>query len=120
MTKSELIEKIAKKQPHLPYKDVELSVKTLIEQMAQKLSTGSRIEIRGFGSFSLHFRPPRIGRNPKTGDAVALSGKYVPHFKPGKELRERVNNVNDVSNEASLNEEEQQAAQPPLQQAQQP
>ena len=120
MTKSELIEKIAKKQPHLPYKDVELSVKTLIEQMAQKLSTGNRIEIRGFGSFSLHFRPPRIGRNPKTGEAVALSGKYVPHFKPGKELRERVNNVNsDVSNEASSSEE-QQSAQPPLQHAQQP
>jgi integration host factor subunit beta len=132
MTKSELIEKIAKKQPHLPYKDVELSVKTLIEQMAQKLSTGNRIEIRGFGSFSLHFRPPRIGRNPKTGEAVALSGKYVPHFKPGKELRERVNNVNSaasneggaVSDQAtSANDtanEEQQAAQPHLQHAQQP
>jgi integration host factor subunit beta len=92
MTKSELIERISKKQPHLPYKDVELSVKTLIEQMAQMLATGNRIEIRGFGSFSLHFRPPRIGRNPKTGEAVALSGKHVPHFKPGKELRERVNN----------------------------
>ena len=60
--------------------------------MAQNLATGNRIEIRGFGSFSLHFRPPRIGRNPKTGEAVALSGKYVPHFKPGKELREKVNN----------------------------
>ncbi len=120
MTKSELIEKIAKKQPHLPYKDVELSVKTLIEQMAQKLSTGNRIEIRGFGSFSLHFRPPRIGRNPKTGEAVALSGKYVPHFKPGKELRERVNNVaGEVSSDMSANEE-QQSAQPPLQHAQQP
>ena len=65
MTKSELIERIARRQPHLPYKDVELSVKTLIEQMAKNLSTGQRIEIRGFGSFSLHFRPPRIGRNPK-------------------------------------------------------
>jgi len=91
MTKSELIERIAREQPHLPYKDVELSVKTLIEQMAKNLATGQRIEIRGFGSFSLHYRPPRIGRNPKTGEAVALSGKYVPHFKPGKELRERVN-----------------------------
>lgn len=90
MTKSELIELIARKQNQLPYKDVELSVKTLIEQMAQALAAGNRIEIRGFGSFSLHFRPPRIGRNPKTGEAVALSGKYVPHFKPGKELRERV------------------------------
>jgi integration host factor subunit beta len=99
MTNSQLIEKIAKKQPHLPYKDVELSVKTLIEQMAQKLSTGNRIEIRGFGSFSLHFRPPRIGRNPKTGEAVALSGKYVPHFKPGKELREKVNNTFSSANE---------------------
>jgi integration host factor subunit beta len=67
----------------------------LIEQMAQNLATGERIEIRGFGSFSLHYRPPRIGRNPKTGEAVALSGKYVPHFKPGKELREKVNGDND-------------------------
>ena len=90
MTKSELIEAIGRKQAQLPSKDVELSVKTLIEQLAQALATGERIEIRGFGSFSLHFRPPRIGRNPKTGEAVALSGKYVPHFKPGKELRERV------------------------------
>jgi integration host factor subunit beta len=90
MTKSELIEVIAQKQPHLAYKDVELSVKTMLEQMSQTLATGERIEIRGFGSFSLHYRPPRIGRNPKTGDAVALPGKYVPHFKPGKELRERV------------------------------
>ena len=90
MTKSELIEAISRKQTQLPYKDVELSVKTLIEQLAQALATGERIEIRGFGSFCLHFRPPRIGRNPKTGEAVALSGKYVPHFKPGKELRERV------------------------------
>jgi len=62
-----------------------------LEQMSESLAGGERIEIRGFGSFSLHFRPPRVGRNPKTGDAVDLSGKYVPHFKPGKELRERVN-----------------------------
>ncbi|NNG13982.1 MAG: integration host factor subunit beta [Gammaproteobacteria bacterium] len=91
MTKSELIEVLARKQNQLPYKDVELAVKTLIEQMSQSLATGSRIEIRGFGSFSLHFRPPRVGRNPKTGESVSLSVKYVPHFKPGKELRERVN-----------------------------
>lgn len=91
MTKSELIEALARKQTQLPYKDVELAVKTMIEQMSQSLSTGNRIEIRGFGSFSLHFRPPRIGRNPKTGESVSLSGKFVPHFKPGKELRERVN-----------------------------
>ena len=91
MTKSELIESIARKQKHLPGKDVELAVKHLLELMSEALSEGKRIEIRGFGSFSLHYRPPRLGRNPKTGEAVALSGKYVPHFKPGKDLRERVN-----------------------------
>ncbi len=90
MTKSDLIEVLTKKQPHLAPKDVELSVKILLEQMSRALSAGERIEIRGFGSFSLHFRPPRMGRNPKTGDAVELTGKYVPHFKPGKQLRERV------------------------------
>ncbi len=91
MTKSELIESLARKQNHLAYKDVELAVKGLLEQMSQALATGNRIEIRGFGSFSLHFRPPRVGRNPKTGESVSLPGKHVPHFKPGKELRERVN-----------------------------
>ncbi len=91
MTKSELIELIAARQSQLSSKDVELAVKTIIEHMAQTLATGERIEIRGFGSFSLHYRAPRIGRNPKTGESVGLSGKYVPHFKPGKELRERVN-----------------------------
>ena len=91
MTKSELIEGLAARQNHLAFNDVELSVKSVIEQMSQALSTGERIEIRGFGSFSVHFRPPRMGRNPKTGSAVALPGKHVPHFKPGKELRERVN-----------------------------
>ena len=91
MTKSELIEVIAKKQRHLPAKDVELAVKHLLDLMGNSLAAGDRIEIRGFGSFSLHYRPPRMGRNPKTGEAVALSGKHVPHFKPGKELRERVN-----------------------------
>lgn len=91
VTKSELIENLARKQSHLAYKDVELAVKTLIEEMSNALSGGERIEVRGFGSFSLHFRPPRVGRNPKTGESVALPGKYVPHFKPGKELRERVN-----------------------------
>lgn len=89
--KSELIERIARKQSHLAYKDVELAVKSLLEQMSNSLSDGDRIEIRGFGSFSLHYRPPRAGRNPKTGDSVSLPGKHVPHFKPGKELRERVN-----------------------------
>lgn len=91
MTKSELIEALASRQLHLAANDVELAVKSLLQQMSQALAEGDRIEIRGFGSFSLHFRPPRMGRNPKTGDAVALQGKHVPHFKPGKELRERVN-----------------------------
>lgn len=90
MTKSELIEILARKQPQLNSKDVELAVKTILEHMAQVLASGERIEIRGFGSFSLHYRPPRVGRNPKTGEAVQLGAKYVPHFKPGKELRERV------------------------------
>ncbi|WP_372864858.1 integration host factor subunit beta [Spongiibacter sp.] len=91
MTKSELIELMAERQPQLSHKDIELAVKTMIEHMSQVLATGSRIEIRGFGSFSLHYREPRMGRNPKTGETVQLPGKYVPHFKPGKELRERVN-----------------------------
>ena len=95
MTKSELIEIIAQKQKHLSYKDIEYAVKTMIEQMAQSLASGERIEIRGFGSFSLHFRPPRMGRNPKTGESVDLTAKFVPHFKPGKELRDRVNQSKD-------------------------
>jgi len=91
MTKSELIERLTDKLNHLSAKDVEQSIKEILEMMAQTLSKGERIEIRGFGSFSLHYRAPRIGRNPKTGESVKLDGKYVPHFKPGKELRERVN-----------------------------
>jgi integration host factor subunit beta len=96
MTKSELIESIARNQKHLPAKDVELAVKHILELMSEALASGERIEIRGFGSFSLHFRPPRMGRNPKTGDSVALAGKYVPHFKPGKDLRERVNDSRNI------------------------
>jgi integration host factor subunit beta len=92
MTKSELIEQIAATQTQLSAKDIELAVKAIISYMADVLSQGGRIEIRGFGSFSLHYRAPRTGRNPKTGEPVVLSGKYVPHFKPGKELRDRVNN----------------------------
>ena len=91
LTKSELIERVAQRQSQLSQKDVELAVKTMLEEMSQALATGGRIEIRGFGSFSLHYRAPRLGRNPKTGEAVDLTGKYVPHFKPGKELRDRVN-----------------------------
>jgi integration host factor subunit beta len=91
MTKSELIERLADKMRQVPSKDVESSIKEMLEQMAQTLQKGERIEMRGFGSFSLHYRAPRVGRNPKTGETVKLDGKYVPHFKPGKELRERVN-----------------------------
>lgn len=105
MTKSELIEVIAREQSHLAYRDVELAVKCMIEQMSQALASGERIEIRGFGSFSLHFRPPRMGRNPKTGDSVELSGKYVPHFKPGKELRERVNEKFEAQTQTEQQEE---------------
>ena len=93
MTKSELIELLARRQPHLKADDVDLSVKSLLQMMGTALAEGDRIEVRGFGSFSLHYRPPRLGRNPKTGDSVALPGKHVPHFKPGKELREKVSDV---------------------------
>ncbi len=98
MTKSELIERIAARQDQLSAKDIELAVKLVLEYMSQALSTGERIEIRGFGSFSLHYRAPRIGRNPKTGESVALDGKYVPHFKPGKEMRDRVNESLQIEN----------------------
>ena len=93
MTKSELIEILARRQAHLKADDGDLAVKSLLQMMGGSLSAGDRIEIRGFGSFSLHYRPPRLGRNPKTGESVALPGKHVPHFKPGKELRERVSSV---------------------------
>ena len=96
MTKSELIEILSRRQPHLKADDVDLAVKSLLEMMGGALAQGERIEIRGFGSFSLHYRPPRIGRNPKTGDSVTLPAKHVPHFKPGKELRERVSSVTPI------------------------
>jgi integration host factor subunit beta len=91
MTKSDLIEKLSEQQSLLNYRDVELAVKLMLSQMSNSLAGGERIEIRGFGSFTLHHRPPRVGRNPKSGESVELGEKYVPHFKPGKELRERVN-----------------------------
>ncbi|WP_295582494.1 integration host factor subunit beta [uncultured Lamprocystis sp.] len=103
MTKSELIDVLAAAQDHLPYKDVEEAVRRVIDRMSGALATGERIEIRGFGSFSLHYRPPRIGRNPKTGDSVALAGKHVPHFKPGKELRDRVNDAYQAVQEEEQN-----------------
>ena len=107
VTKSELIHVIAEQQPHLAQKDVELAIKCIIEQMSNALATGDRIEIRSFGSFSLHYRKPRMGRNPKTGDPVALPGKHVPHFKPGNEMRERVNEAFqlELEEEAQLQDE---------------
>jgi integration host factor subunit beta len=90
MTKSELIARLAERFPQLVAKDADLSVKMILDAMTEALSKGDRIEIRGFGSFSLNYRPPRTGRNPKTGDKVQVPAKYVPHFKAGKELRERV------------------------------
>lgn len=90
MTKSELIEKLAAKYPALAIKSIEDSIKEILEQMMRTLEQGERIELRGFGSFSLHYRQSRTGRNPKTGEKVKLASKYVPHFKAGKELKERV------------------------------
>ena len=101
MTKSELIAQLSAKQPQLDYRDVELAVKELIDQLSTALAAGQRIEVRGFGSFSLHYRPPRVGRNPKTGDSVQVPDKHVPHFKPGKELRDRVDNAYQASNAAT-------------------
>ncbi|MCQ9120614.1 integration host factor subunit beta [Rodentibacter pneumotropicus] len=90
MTKSELIENLSVKHPSLSIKEIEGVVKDILELIAQSLENANRIEVRGFGSFSLHYRQPRLGRNPKTGDSVKLDAKCVPHFKAGKELRERV------------------------------
>ena len=94
LTKSELVTYITADQPQLSETDVELAVNSILERMATALSNGERIEIRGFGSMTLHYRPPRVGRNPKTGEKVHVPEKYVPHFKPGANLRKRVNEGN--------------------------
>ncbi|HAT8641184.1 TPA: integration host factor subunit beta [Legionella pneumophila subsp. pneumophila] len=91
MIKSELIEHIAAQMTHLTEKQVADGINRILELMSEALIHGQRIEIRGFGSFSLHYRPPRNAHNPKTGEKVVTEAKYSPHFKPGKELRERVN-----------------------------
>ncbi len=91
MTNSDLIDLLATEQNQLNGRDVEYAVKAILQQMSETLASGERIEIRGFGSFTLHSRPARTGRNPKTGGAVAVPARHVPHFKPGKELRDRVN-----------------------------
>lgn len=95
MTKSELMSILTEKQGHLSYKDIESAVKEIFESMSKALAHGERIEIRGFGSFSLRYRAARDARNPRTGELVTTKGKYAVHFKPGKELRERVNVIED-------------------------
>ena len=96
MTKSELIERLCREQAHLPPRDVEFAVNAVLEHMRRALVAGDRIEIRGFGSIGLRYRMPRTGRNPKTGESVEVPGKYVPHFKPGRLLRERVNEAPSI------------------------
>ncbi len=93
MTKSDLIARLAERFPQLVAKDADFAVKMILDAMSEALSKGDRIEIRGFGSFSLNYRPPRVGRNPKSGDKVSVPEKWVPHFKAGKELRERVDSA---------------------------
>ena len=90
MTKSDLIARLAERFPQLVAKDADFAVKMILDAMSEALAKGDRIEIRGFGSFALNYRPPRVGRNPKSGDKVSVPEKWVPHFKPGKEMRDRI------------------------------
>ena len=96
MTKSELIDRLCMRYPQLRSQDVEEAVKLIIEKVCQSLEKGDRVEIRGFGSFSLHYREARTGRNPKTGDSVEVPSKSIPYFRAGKELRERVDKNADA------------------------
>jgi integration host factor subunit beta len=105
LIKSQLIAELSKHFPHLPEKDLALAVNHIIEHMSDILSQGGRIEIRGFGSFNLHFRPPRRAHNPKTGEKLITEPKYAVHFKPGKELREKVNSNRHITIEKVSNEE---------------
>ena len=97
INKKDLIELLSNNQDQLPLRDIKLTVDTIINTIIKTLTNGERIEIRGFGSFSLHYRKPRIGRNPKTGATVAINENYVPHFKPGKNLKKRVNEGTEIS-----------------------
>jgi integration host factor subunit beta len=90
INKSDLVKIMSKNQKYLAAKDVEVVIRSLINILSNSLSSGERIEIRGFGSFNLHYHPARSGRNPRTGESVNISGKYIPRFKPSKELRKRV------------------------------
>jgi len=105
MTKSELIDQLSRVQLHLSPRDIESSINSILEHMSQSLIDGDRIEIRGFGSIGLRYRAPRIGRNPKTGEAVRVDEKYVPHFKPGRMLRERVNQGLSATNTSGTSED---------------
>ncbi len=96
LIKSQLIADISRELSHLPEKDIILAINSIIEQLSHILSNGGRIEIRGFGSFCLHYRPPRKAHNPKTGEKLITNPKYAVHFKPGKELREQVNNSRHI------------------------
>lgn len=104
MTRSDLIDTLASQQPNLTIEQIEKAVKRIFEAMSQALAKGQRIEIRGFGSFVLRYRSPRMARNPKTGAYLQTSGKYVLHFKPGKDLKERVNQGNHAGNDNETNE----------------
>lgn len=96
LSKSLLIEKLALKKKDTPVRDIESAVRIILDSMVDAMASGRRVEVRGFGSFSLHYHRPRTGRNPKTGEPVELEGKHVPHFKPGKEMRERVNSSRET------------------------
>ncbi len=108
MVKSELIQKLANRQSNLMLKDIELSINNILDHMSDILSQGNRIEIRGFGSFAPRYRPPRKAHNPRTGERVFTTAKYTPHFKPGKEMRERVDQsrLNIPLKEESSSEED--------------
>jgi len=93
MIKSEIVKSLAKRQTKMAFTDIEMAVKIILDHMINTLSSGERIEIRGFGSFDAHYRPPRIGRNPKSGDTVSVPAKFIPRFKAGKGLREGVNKI---------------------------
>jgi len=95
VVKSKLVRALYEKLPELQVKDVELALNCILEQLANAIVRGERVEIRGFGSFNLHHRPPRLARNPKTGEAINLPAKVALHFKPGKEMRDRVNAARD-------------------------
>ena len=96
MIRSDIVEALAEQFSQLTNKDSESAVKTILDAMSDALVRGHRIEIRGFGSFSINRRPPRMGRNPRTGESVAIAEKRVPHFKPGKALREAVDGQDDL------------------------